>query len=80
MKIPTSIKKQKDFVYTSNKNLKLGPLGKEIFFPRRKWIWIRDQYRHLKEKIAHTNEEYSRSPVYNYLRINLHSGKEISMR
>ena len=61
MKIPTTIKKQKDFVYTSNKNLIARPLGKRNILSRRKWIWIRDQYRHLKKKkIAHTNEEYSR--------------------
>ena len=61
MKIPTTIKKQKDFVYTSNKNLIARPLGKRNILSRRKWIWIRDQYHHLKKKkIAHTNEEYSR--------------------
>ena len=61
MKIPTTIKKQKDFVYTSNKNLVARPLGKRNILSRRKWIWIRDQYHFLKKKnIANTNEEYSR--------------------
>ena len=61
MKISTTIKKQKDFVYTSNKNLIARPLGKRNILSRRKWIWIRDQYHFLKKKnIANTNEEYSR--------------------
>tara|TARA_B100000900_G_scaffold416058_1_gene448811 strand:+ start:1809 stop:2357 length:549 start_codon:yes stop_codon:yes gene_type:complete len=61
MKIPTKIKKQKNFVYTSNKNLVARPLGKRNILSRRKWIWIRDQYHNLKKKkIANTNEEYSR--------------------
>ena len=61
MKIPTTIKKQKDFVYTSNRNLIARPLGKRNILSRRKWIWIRDQYHFLKKKnIANTNEEYSR--------------------
>ena len=61
MKIPTTIKKQKDFVDTSNRNLVARPLGKRNILSRRKWIWIRDQYHHLKKKkIANTNEEYSR--------------------
>ena len=61
MKISTIIKKQKDFVYISNRNLIGRPLGKRNILSRRKWIWIRDQY-HLikKKKVAHTNEEYSR--------------------
>ena len=61
MKISTTIKKQKDFVYTSNRNLIARPLGKRNILSRRKWIWIRDQYHFLKKKnIANTNEEYSR--------------------
>ncbi len=61
MRISTLIKKQKDFVYTSNKNLVGRPLGKRNILARRKWIWIRDQYHILKKKkVAQTNEEYSR--------------------
>ena len=61
MKIPTTIKKQKDFVYTTTRNLIARPLGKRNILSRRKWIWIRDQYHCLKKKnIANTNEEYSR--------------------
>ena len=61
MRISTIIKKQKDFVYTSNRNLIGRPLGKRNILSRRKWIWIRDQYHLLKnKKVAHTNEEYSR--------------------
>ena len=61
MKIPTILKKQKDFVYTLNRNLVARPLGKRNILSRRKWIWIRDQYYSLKKKnIANTNEEYSR--------------------
>ena len=61
MKISTTIKKQKDFVYISNRNLVARPLGKRNILSRRKWIWIRDQYHRLKKKkIANTNEEYSR--------------------
>ena len=61
MRISTTIKKQKDFVYTSNRNLIARPLGKRNILSRRKWIWIRDQYHFLKKKnIANTNEEYSR--------------------
>ena len=61
MKVPTTIKKQKDFVYTSNKNLVARPLGKRNILSRRKWIWIRDQYYYMKKKkIASTNEQYSK--------------------
>ena len=61
MRISTTIKKHKDFVYTSNRNLIARPLGKRNILSRRKWIWIRDQYHFLKKKnIANTNEEYSR--------------------
>ena len=61
MKISTTIKKQKGFVYTSKRNLIARPLGKRNILSRRKWIWIRDQYHFLKKKnIANTNEEYSR--------------------
>ena len=61
MKISTTIKKQKAFVYISNRNLIARPLGKRNILSRRKWIWIRDQYHFLKKKnIANTNEEYSR--------------------
>jgi len=61
MKIPITLKKQKDFVYTSNRNLVARPLGKRNILSRRKWIWIRDQYYHLRKKeIANTNDEYSR--------------------
>ncbi len=61
MKISTTIKKQKSFVYTSKRNLIARPLGKRNILSRRKWIWIRDQYHFLKKKnIANTNEEYSR--------------------
>ena len=61
MKISTKIKNHKDFVYTSNRNLIARPLGKRNILSRRKWIWIRDQYHHLKKKeIASTNDEYSR--------------------
>ena len=61
IKISTIIKKQKDFVYSSNKTLVARPLGKRNILSRRKWIWIRDQYHLLKEKkAANTNEEYSR--------------------
>ena len=61
MKIPITIKKQKDFVYTSKRTLVARPLGKRNILSRRKWIWIRDQYHFLKKKnIANTNEEYSR--------------------
>ena len=61
MKISTIIKKQKSFVYTSNRILVGRPLGKRNILSRRKWIWIRDQYHFLKKKnIANTNEEYSR--------------------
>ena len=61
MRIPTLIKKHKDFVYTSNKDLVARPLGKRNILSRRKWIWIRDQYHILKKKkTVHTNEEYSR--------------------
>ena len=61
MKISTIIKKQKNFVYISNRNLVARPLGKRNILSRRKWIWIRDQYHFLKKKkLAYTNEEYSR--------------------
>ena len=61
MRISTTIKKQKDFVYTSNRNLIARPLGKRNILSRRKWIWIRNQYHFLKKKnIVNTNEEYSR--------------------
>ena len=61
MKIPTTLKKQKDFVYTTTRNLIARPLGKRNILARRKWIWIRDQYHFLKKKNnANTNEEYSR--------------------
>ncbi len=61
MRISTLIKKHKDFVYTSNRDLVARPLGKRNILSRRKWIWIRDQYHLLKEKkTVHTNEEYSR--------------------
>jgi len=61
MRISTIIKKQKDFVYTSNRNLIGRPLGKRNILSRRKWIWIRDQYHIIKKKkVANTNEEYSR--------------------
>ncbi len=61
IKISTLIKKQKDFVYTSNRNLIGRPLGKRNILSRRKWIWIRDQYHKIKKKkIAQTKEDYSR--------------------
>ena len=61
MKISTIIKKQKSFVYTTNRNLIARPLGKRNILSRRKWIWIRDQYHFLKKKKnAYTNEECSR--------------------
>ena len=61
MKISTIIKKQKSFVYTSNRILVGRPLGKRNILSRRKWIWIRDQFHLLKKKkVAHTNEEYAR--------------------
>ncbi len=61
MRISKVIKKHKEFVYTSNRDLIARPLGKRNILSRRKWIWIRDRYRILKKKkIAHTNEEYSR--------------------
>ena len=61
MKISTIIKKQKNFVYTTNRNLVARPLGKRNILSRRKWIWIRDQYHFLKKKKnAYTNEECSR--------------------
>ena len=61
MKVPTIIKKQKDFVYTLNRSLVARHLGKRNILSRRKWIWIRDQYHLLKKKnIAYTNKEYSK--------------------
>ena len=61
MKVSTILKKQKNFVYTLNRNLVARPLGKRNILSRRKWIWIRDQYNFLKKKnIANTNKEYSR--------------------
>ena len=61
MTISAVIKKQKNFVYASKKNLIARPLGKRNILSRRKWIWIRDQYHFLKQKnIVKTNEEYSR--------------------
>tara|TARA_Y100000768_G_scaffold386728_1_gene375867 strand:- start:471 stop:1019 length:549 start_codon:yes stop_codon:yes gene_type:complete len=61
MKVSTILKKQKNFVYTLNRNLVARPLGKRNILSRRKWIWIRDQYQFLKKKnIANTNEKYSR--------------------
>ena len=61
IKIPMLIKKHKNFVYTSNKDLVARHLGKRNILSRRKWIWIRDQYLQLKKKkVAITNEEYAR--------------------
>ena len=61
MKVPALIKKQKNYVYTSNKDLVARHLGKRNILSRRKWIWIRDKYYYLKRrKVAHTNEEYAR--------------------
>ncbi|MBI86803.1 MAG: hypothetical protein CMG63_01855 [Candidatus Marinimicrobia bacterium] len=61
IKIPMLIKKHKNFVYTSNKDLVARHLGKRNILSRRKWIWIRDQYLQLKKKkVAKTNEEYAR--------------------
>ena len=61
IKIPIIIKKQKSFVYTSNKNLIARPLGKRNILSRRKWIWIRDQYYKLKEKkVAYNPEEFAK--------------------
>ncbi len=61
LQISTLIKKQKNFVYTTNAILIGRPLGKRNVLARRKWIWIRDLYYKLKaEKVAHTTEEYAR--------------------
>ena len=61
IKIPMLIKKHKNFVYTSNKDLVARHLGKRNILSRRKWIWIRDQYLQLKKKkVAKTKEEYAR--------------------
>ena len=61
MKVPALIKKQKNYVYTSNKDLVARHMGKRNILSRRKWIWIRDKYYYFKKKkIAHTTEEYAR--------------------
>ena len=60
-KVPALIKKHKNYVYTSNKDLVARHLGKRNILSRRKWIWIRDKYYYFKKKkIAHTTEEYAR--------------------
>ncbi len=61
MKVSTLIKKQKTFVYISNKELIARHLGKRNILSRRKWIWIRDQYHYFKNKrLARTHEDYAR--------------------
>ena len=61
MKVPALIKKQKNYVYTSNKDLVARHMGKRNILSRRKWIWIRDKYYfYKKKKVAHTTEEYAR--------------------
>ena len=61
MKVPALIKKQKNYVYTSNKDLVARHLGKRNILSRRKWIWLRDKYYYFKKKkVAHTTEEYAR--------------------
>lgn len=61
MKVPALIKKQKNYVYISNKNLVARHLGKRNILSRRKWIWLRDKYYYFKKKkVAHTTEEYAR--------------------
>ena len=61
MKVPALIKKQKNYVYASNKSLVARHLGKRNILSRRKWIWIRDKYYYFKKKkVAQTNEEYAR--------------------
>ena len=61
IKVPALIKKQKNYVYISNKNLVARHLGKRNILSRRKWIWLRDKYYYFKKKkVAHTTEEYAR--------------------
>ena len=61
MKVPALIKKQKNYVDTSNKDLVPRHLGKRNILSRRKWIWLRDKYYYFKKKkVAHTTEEYAR--------------------
>ena len=61
MKVPALIKKQKNYVYASNKDLVARHMGKRNILSRRKWIWIRDKYYYFKKKkVAHTTEEYAR--------------------
>ena len=61
MKVPALIKKQKNYVFTSNKDLVARHLGKRNILSRRKWIWMRNKYYYFKKKkVAHTTKEYAR--------------------
>ena len=61
IKVPALIKKQRNYVYTLNKDLVARHLGKRNILSRRKWIWIRDKYYYFKKKkVAHTTKDYAR--------------------
>ena len=61
MKVPALIKKQKNYVYTLNKDLVARHLGKRNILSRRKWIWLRDKYYYFKKKkVARTTEDYAK--------------------